>query len=277
MLPEDSVLPSSEIHEQMDRILNSTEFNATDAQRSFLQYVVEKTLAGQAQEIKGYTVATEVFGRSEDFDQSIDPIVSIHANKLRRALERYYFTAGTNDPLRIDIPKGTYVPLFIHQDVAEPDKPVTIDRIPEIETESKWPTILVRPFKYLATDSDEHHLSIGIATELAVELSKYQDFNVILENPAGSGRRVSDTRVRFVIGGTIRHAGSGIRLSLYMMDAVSGTQLWGETHHCELDASTLAAFEEKVARIVAVKVAGEYGIIAYTLAQESKSRQPSEL
>jgi len=274
---EDSDVSSSEIHEQVDHILNSKEFNATDAQRSFLQYVVEKTLAGQAQEIKGYTVATEVFGRGVDFDQNIDPIVSIQANKLRRALERYYFTAGINDPLRIDIPKGTYVPTFTHREAAEPDKPVTITRVPEIETESKWPTILVRPFKYLATDSDEHHLSIGIATELAVELSKYQDFSVILQDPAGSGRRISDTGVRFVIDGTIRNVGSGIRLSLYMMDAVSGTQLWGETHRCELDASSLAAFEEKVAQIVAVKVAGEYGIISYTLSQETKIKPPSEL
>jgi hypothetical protein len=55
-------------------------------------------LSGRSHEIKGYTVATQVFGRGEDFNQATDPIVSIQANKLRRALERYYLVAGQNDP-----------------------------------------------------------------------------------------------------------------------------------------------------------------------------------
>ena len=84
-LPADAPeFSSSEIRQQMDRILNSPEFNATDAQKAFFKYVVEKTLAGLTDGIKGYAVATEVFGRREDFDQATDPIVSIQANKLRR-------------------------------------------------------------------------------------------------------------------------------------------------------------------------------------------------
>jgi hypothetical protein len=91
---ENSGFSASEIREQMERILNSPEFNATDAQRAFLQYVVQKTLLGQTDAIKGYAVATDVFGRREDFDQATDPVVSIQANKLRRALERYYPGGG---------------------------------------------------------------------------------------------------------------------------------------------------------------------------------------
>ena len=101
-----------EILRQQQRITDSPEFNATPAQVAFLKFVVEKVISGESDEIKGYTVATQVFGRREDFDQNTDPIVSIHANKLRRALERYYLTAGSHDPLRIDIPKGTYIPVF---------------------------------------------------------------------------------------------------------------------------------------------------------------------
>ena len=108
------------VRRQMERVLSSPEFKATPAQRSFLTFVVEKVLAGQSADIKGYTVATEVFGRGEDFDQATDPIVSIHANKLRRALERYYLIAGPQDPIRIEIPKGTYVPVFRRQASLDP-------------------------------------------------------------------------------------------------------------------------------------------------------------
>jgi len=101
-----------EIARQLERILTSPDFTATPQQIALLEYVVNQTLAGNADQIKGYTVATEVFGRRSDFDQSIDPIVSIQASRLRLALERYYETAGKNDPIRIDIPTGTYVPVF---------------------------------------------------------------------------------------------------------------------------------------------------------------------
>ena len=86
------------IQRQLQRILDSPEFQATSRQREFLQFVVSETLAGREQEIKGFTVATHVFGRGADFNQATDPIVSIQANQLRRALERYYLVAGGGDP-----------------------------------------------------------------------------------------------------------------------------------------------------------------------------------
>ena len=47
-----------------------------------------------------------------EFDPQVDPIVRVEAGRLRRALEHYYLTAGKNDPVRIEIPKGGYVPTF---------------------------------------------------------------------------------------------------------------------------------------------------------------------
>ena len=103
------------IREQLDRILRHREFQATDKMRDFLRFVVEETLAGRKHRIKGYTVATRVFGRGDDFDPAQDPIVSIQAGRLRRALERYYLVAGRMDPVHIDIPKGRYIPHFTAQ------------------------------------------------------------------------------------------------------------------------------------------------------------------
>jgi adenylate cyclase len=94
------------IREQLDRILASREFHATTRMRDFLRFVVEETLAGRSDQLKGYTVATAVFGRDKDFDPALDPIVRIQAGKLRRELEAYYLVAGREDPIRIDIPKG---------------------------------------------------------------------------------------------------------------------------------------------------------------------------
>ena len=73
---------------------------------------MEKTLAGESADIKGYTVATQVLGRKADFDPNLDPIVRIQAGRLRRALEQYYGVQGKSDAVVIDVPKGSYVPVF---------------------------------------------------------------------------------------------------------------------------------------------------------------------
>lgn len=104
--------PSPEdIRAQLERIVSSPEFPGSGRGAAFLTYVVEEVLAGRAERIKGYSIAIEVFKRDEGFTQD-DPVVRIEAGRLRRALERYYLVAGQNDPVRIDVPKGCYVPSF---------------------------------------------------------------------------------------------------------------------------------------------------------------------
>lgn len=94
------------IREQLDRICASREFHATERMHAMLRFCFEETLAGRSDQLKGYTIATQVFGRDEDFDAAQDPIVRIQAGRLRRALERYYLVTGGADPVVIDIPKG---------------------------------------------------------------------------------------------------------------------------------------------------------------------------
>ena len=100
-----------EIRAQLERILTSSEFPTVGRGAAFLTYIIEESLAGRADRIKGYAIALEVFRRDRRFTQE-DPVVRIEAGRLRRALERYYLIAGQNDPVRIDVPKGGYVPVF---------------------------------------------------------------------------------------------------------------------------------------------------------------------
>lgn len=107
-----------EIRAQVDRIVASPEFPKVGRGIIFLKYVIDEALEGRAGRIKGYSVAVEVFKRSEGFTQD-DPVVRIEAGRLRRSLERYYLVAGAHDPIRITIPKGGYVPRFDRMPVQE--------------------------------------------------------------------------------------------------------------------------------------------------------------
>ena len=98
------------IREQLDRILKSDQFVQSRRRQRFLEYIVHETLAGRGERLKGYSIALEVFDRPETFDPIADPIVRIEAGRLREKLCQYYDTEGMSDPIRIDLPRGTYMP-----------------------------------------------------------------------------------------------------------------------------------------------------------------------
>jgi len=118
---EDVVHPKpDEIHEELERILASSEFHVPGRGRRFLEFVVEETLAGRSECLKAYTIAQEVFAREASFDAQNDPVVRIEAGRIRRALERYYLVAGRGDAVVVTIPKGGYVPSFRYVATAAP-------------------------------------------------------------------------------------------------------------------------------------------------------------
>jgi adenylate cyclase len=96
------------IRRQIDLILQSADFHASERRRILLRYLAEETLAGRMDRLKGYSIAIAVFKRPESFDPQADPIVRVEAGRLRKDLEHYYLTAGYHDSIRIGLPKGHY-------------------------------------------------------------------------------------------------------------------------------------------------------------------------
>jgi TolB-like protein len=108
----DDPVGDGEIRLALERMAASEAFRGSPQLIAFLRYVVEATLRGQADRIKGYTIATEALGRTVDFDPQADPIVRVEATRLRRALNRYRAAATDADEVFIDLPLGSYVPVF---------------------------------------------------------------------------------------------------------------------------------------------------------------------
>lgn len=276
-IPLNPATASRIICEQLDRILASPDFLGTRFQREFLQFVVSETLAGRADKIKGYTVATRVFGRKPDFDAKSDPIVSIQANALRRALERYYLLEGKADPVVIVIPKGTYVPTFRERTGREPERSGAGTGATGARFEGSWPILLVRPFQNLTGNPDLDFLAVGMTTEIAQEITRSQELRVLLMSPSGHGRRASDSHAAFALDGKIMGGEEEIKVTVHLLDLRSGRQIWGDTHKSGLDAAKLIAFQEHISRAIATRIAGERGVISQTVSGESRSVPPAEL
>jgi tetratricopeptide (TPR) repeat protein len=99
------------VRTELEKVLGSGLFENAQRLRQFLRFVVETTLAGEAEGIKEYVIGVEVFGDPE-FDSSTDARVRVQAGNLRAKLGEYYRTEGQADPVIIELPKGTYVPRF---------------------------------------------------------------------------------------------------------------------------------------------------------------------
>jgi TolB-like protein len=265
------------IEEQLHRILSSSEFNATARQKKFLRFVTQMFLEGRTSEIKGYTVATDVFGRKTDFDSSTDPIVSVEARRLRRALEHYYLTAGRSDGVRITIPKGSYVPSFFFKPVADSSR-----SSPETEHNNNgradpWPTVLIQPFKSFSEGTEPEYMAEGCTTELAIELSRYQDICVLMKPPYQDGQSIGEPPTRFSINGSVRYGPHNFNVTVQLFDQKTHRQVWGDVYECDLKTNDLIAFQRETAQNIAAHIAQEQGHISQTLSLESGNKLPAEM
>jgi len=101
-----------DIRSQLERILLSPRFRGSKRHPRFLRFVIEKTLSGAAQEIKERVIGVEVFDRDIHYDLSSDPIVRVAAGEIRKRLAQYYIQPGHERELRIELPPGSYIPVF---------------------------------------------------------------------------------------------------------------------------------------------------------------------
>ncbi|MES0004210.1 hypothetical protein NKJ64_03470 [Mesorhizobium sp. M0062] len=100
------------VRETLERLLASETFGRSERARKLLRYLVEREQAGEADRLKGFSIAMDVFGKDGDFDSSTDAVVRVQAGRLRELLQHYFANEGIAEPVRIAIPRGGYVPSY---------------------------------------------------------------------------------------------------------------------------------------------------------------------
>jgi hypothetical protein len=94
------------------KIAASKSFEKSSFLTSFLLYVCEQELCGRGQELNEHQIGVNALGRPATYNPGDDNIVRNYARLLRKRLEEYFKTEGKNEILRVDIPRGHYVPVF---------------------------------------------------------------------------------------------------------------------------------------------------------------------
>jgi hypothetical protein len=103
---------AEEVRQLLERILCSRQFSNAPKKQKFLQLICEAYLDGRASELSEYSIGYEVFDRNETYDPALDSIVRVGAHEVRKKLERYYKSEGKNDEILLEIPVGSYIPIF---------------------------------------------------------------------------------------------------------------------------------------------------------------------
>nr|WP_145994429.1 tetratricopeptide repeat protein [Mesorhizobium loti] len=85
-----------------------------------LRYLVEREQSGDADKLKGFSIAVDVFGKDAGFDPSTDAVVRVQAGRLRELLDQYFTSEGAGEPIRIIIPRGSYIPSYAPNGVGIP-------------------------------------------------------------------------------------------------------------------------------------------------------------
>ena len=111
----------SAILAQLDLLLAHPLFFQSKRYPALLRFVVEQTLEGNADQVKERSIGIEVFGRPPGYDANADPVVRVTAGETRKRLAQYYYDPSHSDELRIELPTGSYVPIF--QRFLEQDTP----------------------------------------------------------------------------------------------------------------------------------------------------------
>ena len=171
LMPEDRPEPQGPEWELVKRITASRGFVRSALLTRFLLYVSERTLSGHAAGINELQIGLHVFDRDAKFKSTDDNIVRNYARMLRKRIADYFEDEGRNEPLRLEIPRGGYVPRFRpvteeKNDLAIPNEPAEpaivassppVTRVPEVEesaspvTESSWWKRLLLPLMLLTS------------------------------------------------------------------------------------------------------------------------------
>jgi eukaryotic-like serine/threonine-protein kinase len=96
----------------LQSVISSSAFADSKQCKDFLRLVVERALAGDLESLGERTVGAEVFGRPADYETSNDAAVRVRATEVRKRLAQYYREAKQDQPVRIELTPGSYIPEF---------------------------------------------------------------------------------------------------------------------------------------------------------------------
>jgi hypothetical protein len=126
------------MRQALNRVLTSKHFVHAPMKQKFLRLTCDFHLSGRGAELNEYLIGREVFDRDDAYNPATDPIVRVGAHGVREKLALYYQKEGVDDEFRIEIPVGSYEPVFIRTGQALPVEAAMVSSA-DVELERQSP------------------------------------------------------------------------------------------------------------------------------------------
>ncbi len=238
--------------EQLARIVENPKFAPSARLCRFLTHIVNRTLQGDLDSLKEFSIAMEVFDRTAEYDPNVDAIVRVEARRLRAKLKEFYDGPGRNDPVLIGVRPGSYVPIFRWLD-PEPGN----QGGPAGAATQARASIAVLPFVNMSPEPEQDYFCDGISEEIINSLTHIAGLKVIARSSAfqfkGGAFDIREVGRRLgadvVIEGSVRKAGEQLQITAQAIEAESGHHLWSEVFRREQE--DVFAIQEEIAQSIA--------------------------
>ena len=140
-------------------------------------------------------------------------------------------------------------------------------------------------FKYSGVNADITSLAEGLSEEIVTGLSRFSYLRVIARSSSGRDAGESgDVRAvgqvlgaRYVMEGSLRQAGSDLRVSVQLIDASSGAHLWAETYDRPFRAEDVFALQDDLVPRIVSTLADAHGILPHTMSEALRSKGPDQM
>ncbi len=214
------------VEEELHRVLKSRIFSKSSRLKRLLEYIITAWMAGDTSRLDGYNLAIAVFGRNESFEPGLDPIVRVQVLRLRNQLAHYYDGEGASDLLRIDIPKGSYIP-NIYEQLGPGDAPQTL-------SDPLHTSVMVLPFIVVGdSESASGSHAIEISDQLIYLLTRSPGLRVTSRissahlDPTLDARQLGDRYgAEFIIEGTATMAANEYQVMVHLAETAHGYNVW---------------------------------------------------
>lgn len=277
------------------RVLASAGFSGSVRLQRFLTFIVNETLAGRGDRLKALSIAEAVYDKNVVNSPGSDALVRSEATRLRRVLADYYTGQGAGDPVKIVVPRGAYVPQFVHEvqeeelaPAARPRRPAYLavgsatvvlgalglavfflwPRHPPAETAAAAapPSIAVLPFTATSGTEADNALSTSLAQEISVRLSRFDSgvvFSPVLvgvdsKEALSVSPRLQQLGANYALVGVMQQANGSLHVAAQLIDLKQKIVVWAQSYDQAGDPVTA---QTDVAREIAVVLGQPNGII----------------
>ncbi len=149
--------------------------------------------------------------------------------------------------------------------------------------EGFWVAVL--PFKYSGANAELTALAEGLTEDIVTGLSRFSYLRVIARSSTlRYASESADVRsagkelgARYVMEGSLRQAGTKLRLAVQLVDAVSGAHLWAENYERTFSAESVFEIQDELVPTIVSTVADSNGILARSMSEAVRSRDPEQL